>query len=60
MKALCWMGTGDVRVREVPEPQLVNPRDAIVRVSSSAICGSDLHLLRRLHPDGPKRGHPRP
>jgi threonine dehydrogenase-like Zn-dependent dehydrogenase len=39
------MGRGDVRVEDVPEPQLVNPRDAIVRVSSAAICGSDLHLL---------------
>ena len=45
MKALCWFGRGDVRVEEVPEPQLVNPRDAIVRVTSTAICGSDLHLL---------------
>jgi threonine dehydrogenase-like Zn-dependent dehydrogenase len=39
------MGPGDVRVREAPEPELVNPRDAIVRVTASAICGSDLHLL---------------
>ena len=45
MKALCWIGKGDVRIEEVPEPSIVNPRDAIVRVSSTAICGSDLHLL---------------
>ena len=45
MKALCWMGTGDVRVREVAEPEILNPRDAIVRVTTAAICGSDLHLL---------------
>jgi len=44
MKALCWHGTNDVRVDNVPDPQIVNPRDAIVRVTSTAICGSDLHL----------------
>jgi len=45
VKALCWMGRGDVRIEEVPEPRILNPRDAIVRVTSTAICGSDLHLL---------------
>jgi threonine dehydrogenase-like Zn-dependent dehydrogenase len=44
MKAVCWYGTGDVRVKDVPEPKLINERDAIVRVTSTAICGSDLHL----------------
>jgi threonine dehydrogenase-like Zn-dependent dehydrogenase len=44
MKALCWYGTGDVRVRKVPDPKIVNPRDAIVKVTLTAICGSDLHL----------------
>jgi len=44
MKALCWYGRRDVRVETVPDPVLVNPRDAIVRVTSTAICGSDLHL----------------
>ena len=44
MKAVCWCGTKDVRVQEVHVPQLENPRDAIVRVTLSAICGSDLHL----------------
>jgi threonine dehydrogenase-like Zn-dependent dehydrogenase len=44
MKALCWFGTEDVRVVDVPEPTIQNPRDAIVRVTSTAICGSDLHL----------------
>ena len=44
MRAVCWYGAGDVRVERVPDPTLVNPRDAIVRVSSTAICGSDLHL----------------
>jgi threonine dehydrogenase-like Zn-dependent dehydrogenase len=44
MKALCWYGSGDVRIESVPEPQIVNPRDAILRVTSTAICGSDVHL----------------
>ncbi len=44
MKALCWFGTGDVRLETVPDPQILNPRDAIIRVTLTAICGSDLHL----------------
>ncbi|ADI13864.1 zinc-dependent alcohol dehydrogenase [Truepera radiovictrix] len=44
MKALCWYGRGDVRVERVPDPELLNPRDAIVKVTRTAICGSDLHL----------------
>jgi len=44
MRALVWHGTHDVRVDNVPDPKLLNPRDAIVRVTSTAICGSDLHL----------------
>jgi len=44
MKALCWHGKTDVRVEHVPDPRILNPRDAIVRVTSTAICGSDLHL----------------
>jgi len=44
VKAVCWYGTGDVRVVTVPDPVLLNPRDAIVRVTLTAICGSDLHL----------------
>ena len=44
MRALTWHGKHDVRVETVPDPQIVNPRDAIVRVTSTAICGSDLHL----------------
>ncbi|HEX9982951.1 MAG TPA: zinc-dependent alcohol dehydrogenase [Thermoanaerobaculia bacterium] len=44
MKAVCWWGKGDVRVVDVPDPEIVNPHDAIVRVSLTAICGSDLHL----------------
>jgi threonine dehydrogenase-like Zn-dependent dehydrogenase len=44
MKAVCWYGTHDVRVENVSEPKLLSSRDAIVKVTSSAICGSDLHL----------------
>jgi threonine dehydrogenase-like Zn-dependent dehydrogenase len=44
MRAVCWHGVGEVRVERVPDPALLNPRDAIVRVTSTAICGSDLHL----------------
>lgn len=45
MKALCWHGTGDVRVDTVPDPKILDPRDVIVKITSSGICGSDLHLL---------------
>src|SRR4051794_1547082 len=44
MRALVWHGTGDVRVETVPDPSIVDPTDAIVRITSTAICGSDLHL----------------
>ncbi len=44
MKALCWYGKHDVRVENVPDPKLLNKRDAIIRVRATAICGSDLHL----------------
>jgi len=45
MKAVCWEGTSDVRVEDVPDPAILNPRDAVIRVTSTAICGSDLHLF---------------
>src|ERR1700730_6927725 len=44
MKAICWMGKNDVRVQQVPDPKILNKRDAIVKITSTAICGSDLHL----------------
>ena len=44
MRALTWHGTHDVRVDTVPDPEILNPRDAIIQISSTAICGSDLHL----------------
>jgi threonine dehydrogenase-like Zn-dependent dehydrogenase len=50
MLANCWYGKKDVRVEEVPDPQILNQRDAIVKISSSAICGSDLHLYNGFMP----------
>ncbi|HEU4752782.1 MAG TPA: zinc-dependent alcohol dehydrogenase [Armatimonadota bacterium] len=44
MKANCWMGRTQVSVKDVPDPRILSPRDAIVRITSTAICGSDLHL----------------
>jgi threonine dehydrogenase-like Zn-dependent dehydrogenase len=44
MRALCWYGVEDVRVETCPDPAILKPRDAIVKVTSTAICGSDLHL----------------
>ena len=44
MKAVCWYGRKDVRVEQVPDPKILNPRDAIIKITSTAICGSDLHL----------------
>ncbi|WP_346796739.1 zinc-dependent alcohol dehydrogenase [Halomonas sp. Bachu 37] len=50
MKALCWHGKNDVRYDTVPDPEIEHPRDAIVNVSSCAICGSDLHLYDHFIP----------
>jgi threonine dehydrogenase-like Zn-dependent dehydrogenase len=50
VKATCWMGKNSVEVREVPDPQILNRRDAIVRITSTAICGSDLHLYNGFVP----------
>jgi threonine dehydrogenase-like Zn-dependent dehydrogenase len=50
MKALTWHGKRDVRVDEVPDPTIEEPTDAIVKITSSAICGSDLHLYEVLGP----------
>jgi threonine dehydrogenase-like Zn-dependent dehydrogenase len=50
MKANCWMGKADVQVQDVPEPKILNERDAIVRITLSAICGSDLHLYNGFVP----------
>ncbi len=50
MKALCWYGTGDVRVESVPDPKILDSRDAIIKITSTAICGSDLHLHNGFQP----------
>ncbi|GAA3774145.1 zinc-dependent alcohol dehydrogenase [Micromonospora maritima] len=50
MKALTWHGKRDVRVEDVPDPRIEEPTDAIVRITSTAICGSDLHLYEVLGP----------
>ena len=50
MKANCWYGTRNVQVTDVPDPQILNARDAIVRITSTAICGSDLHLYNGMIP----------
>ncbi|HYP19855.1 MAG TPA: zinc-dependent alcohol dehydrogenase [Chloroflexia bacterium] len=50
MKANCWMGTKNVEVQEVPDPKILNQHDAIVQISSTAICGSDLHMYNGLLP----------
>ena len=44
MKAVCWMGKGKIETQTVPDPAILNPHDAIIRVTRTAICGSDLHL----------------
>ncbi|HEY0946885.1 MAG TPA: zinc-dependent alcohol dehydrogenase [Opitutaceae bacterium] len=44
MKAVCWMGRKRIAVQRVDDPKILNPRDCIVRITSTAICGSDLHL----------------
>src|SRR3954447_14572790 len=44
MKAVCWMGKEKMQVHDVPDPKILNPRDAIIRITSTCICGSDLHL----------------
>ena len=44
MKAVCYMGVEKMSVETVPDPTILNPRDAIVKISSTCICGSDLHL----------------
>ena len=50
MRANCWEGKRSVRVEQVPDPRILNRRDAIVKVTSTAICGSDLHLYNGFVP----------
>ena len=51
MKAIVFHGVGDIRLDEVPEPTLQAPNDAIIRITASAICGTDLHFIRGSAPD---------
>ena len=60
MKAVVWHGREDVRVDDVPDPAIEEPTDAVVRITSTAICGSDLHLYSKLWPamrEGDVIGH---
>ena len=60
MRASTWAGRNKVKVRDVPDPKILNRRDAIVRITSTAICGSDLHLVDGYVPtmqDGDVMGH---
>jgi threonine dehydrogenase-like Zn-dependent dehydrogenase len=60
MRANTWSGRNSVEVRDVPDPKILNNRDAIVRITSTAICGSDLHLVDCYVPtmkDGDVLGH---
>jgi len=60
MKALCWHGKNDVRVDNVPDPQIEDQRDIIIRITASGICGSDLHLVNGFQPtmeEGDILGH---
>ena len=50
MKAVCWMGANKMSVEDVPDPKILNPRDAIVKITSTCICGSDLHLYNGYMP----------
>jgi threonine dehydrogenase-like Zn-dependent dehydrogenase len=50
MKATCWYGKQNVQVEEVPDPQILNNRDAVVRITKTAICGSDLHIYNGMIP----------
>jgi len=60
MKALCWHGKGDIRYDTVPDPKIEHPRDAVIKVTTCAICGSDLHLYDGFMPgmmSGDVMGH---
>lgn len=50
MKALCWHGKHNVQIDAVPEPRIINKQDAIIRITATAICGSDLHLYNDMMP----------
>src|SRR6266496_2040760 len=55
MRAVVWKGIGDIAIEDVPDPKIQEPTDAIVRLTASAICGTDLHFIRGTMP-GMKKG----
>jgi threonine dehydrogenase-like Zn-dependent dehydrogenase len=60
VKAVVWHGVGDIRLEEVPDPKILEPTDAVVKITRSAICGTDLHLVRGTIPgmvEGTILGH---
>lgn len=60
MKAVVFRGIGDIRLENVPEPRLQKPNDVIVRLTASAICGTDLHMIRGTLPGHAGGNCPRP
>ena len=50
MRAVTWQGKNKVQVEDLPDPKILNRRDAIVKITSTAICGSDLHLYNGFMP----------
>jgi threonine dehydrogenase-like Zn-dependent dehydrogenase len=46
MKAVVYRGIGDIALTDVPEPKIQDPTDAIIRITATAICGTDLHMVR--------------
>ena len=60
MRALTWHGKHDIRCESVPDPKIEAPTDAIIKITSCAICGSDLASLQRRHPRHAQRRRPRP
>src|SRR5215831_14261621 len=56
VKALAWHGEGDIRCDEVPDPKIEHPRDAVIKVTACAICGSDLHIYGGIIPSMKKGG----
>lgn len=57
MKAVVFRGVGDIRLENVPKPKIQKPNDAIVRLTASAICGTDLHFVRGTVPGMIRRSH---
>lgn len=51
MKAVVWHGKGDIRLDDVEDPRVREPADAVIRITRSAICGTDLHMVRGTMPD---------